>query len=102
MINQAMIFAAGLGKRMLPLTHSIPKPLVKVNNYSLLENSIEKLLKLNFDKIVVNSFHLSNQIIDTTRRFGSRVDIYMPLDAETKCKVGDKVTAGESILALLK
>jgi phosphatidylserine decarboxylase len=35
-------------------------------------------------------------------RFGSRVDIYMPLDAETKCKVGDKVTAGESILALLK
>ena len=47
MINQAMIFAAGLGKRMLPLTHSIPKPLVKVNDYSLLENSIEKLLKLN-------------------------------------------------------
>lgn len=75
MINQAMIFAAGLGKRMLPLTHSIPKPLVKVNNYSLLENSIEKLLKLNFDKIVVNSFHLSNQIIDTTRRFGSRVEV---------------------------
>lgn len=35
-------------------------------------------------------------------RFGSRVDIYMPLDAETKCKVGDKVIAGESILALLK
>ena len=35
-------------------------------------------------------------------RFGSRVDIYMPLDAIEKCKVGDKVVAGESILAALK
>ena len=35
-------------------------------------------------------------------RFGSRVDIYMPLDVEEKCKVGDKVVAGESILAALK
>ena len=35
-------------------------------------------------------------------RFGSRVDIYMPLDAVTQCMVGDKVTAGESVLASLK
>ena len=35
-------------------------------------------------------------------RFGSRVDIYMPLDAIEKCKVGDKVVAGESILAALR
>ena len=35
-------------------------------------------------------------------RFGSRVDIYMPLDAIEKCKVGDRVIAGESILAALK
>ena len=35
-------------------------------------------------------------------RFGSRVDIYLPLDAIEKCKVGDKVVAGESILAALK
>ena len=35
-------------------------------------------------------------------RFGSRVDIYMPLDAVEKCKVGDKVVAGESILAALR
>lgn len=85
MINQAMIFAAGLGKRMLPLTHSIPKPLVKVNDYSLLENSIEKLLKLNFNKIVVNSFHLSDQIIDTTARFGSKVEVVVE---ETRLETG--------------
>lgn len=35
-------------------------------------------------------------------RFGSRVDIYMPLDAALQCKVGDRVKAGESILASLK
>ena len=35
-------------------------------------------------------------------RFGSRVDIYLPLDAIEKCKVGDKVVAGESILATLQ
>ena len=34
-------------------------------------------------------------------RFGSRVDIYMPLDATVNCKVGDKVLAGESVLATL-
>ena len=34
-------------------------------------------------------------------RFGSRVDIYMPLDASVNCKVGDKVIAGESVLATL-
>jgi len=34
-------------------------------------------------------------------RFGSRVDIYMPLDAATKCVVGDTVVAGESVLASL-
>jgi len=34
-------------------------------------------------------------------RFGSRVDIYMPLNASINCKVGDKVTAGESVLAIL-
>jgi|TARA_B110000977_G_C10977092_1_gene454630 phosphatidylserine decarboxylase len=35
-------------------------------------------------------------------RFGSRVDIYMPLDVLAKCSVGDKVTAGESVLASFK
>jgi phosphatidylserine decarboxylase len=34
-------------------------------------------------------------------RFGSRVDIYMPLDAVTQCVVGDTVVAGESVLASL-
>ena len=53
------------------------------------------------------SFISSNEQLDQGERFGlirfgSRVDIYMPLDAIEKCKVGDRVVAGESILASLK
>ena len=52
------------------------------------------------------SFVSDNQHLDQGERyglirFGSRVDIYMPLDAILNCKVGDKVIAGESVLATL-
>ena len=46
----AMILAAGYGKRMLSLTNEIPKPLVKVNNISLLKNSIDFLYKIGCKK----------------------------------------------------
>ena len=51
-------------------------------------------------------FVTDNQYLDQGERyglirFGSRVDIYMPLDATVNCKIGDKVIAGESVLATL-
>ena len=57
MISQAMIFSAGLGKRMLPLTKNTPKPLIEINNKSLLKNNIEKLIESKFKNIVVNANH---------------------------------------------
>ena len=45
-INKAMILTAGYGKRMLPLTEKVPKPLIKIGIKSLLERSIELLIKL--------------------------------------------------------
>ena len=71
MISQAMIFSAGLGTRMLPLTENIPKPLVKINNKSLLKNNIEKLIASKFRNIVVNACHHSDKIISETKMFES-------------------------------
>ncbi len=71
MISQAMIFSAGLGTRMLPLTENIPKPLVKINNKSLLKNNIEKLIASKFRNIVVNACHHPDKIISETKMFES-------------------------------
>ena len=62
-INEAMIFAAGFGKRMLPLTKKIPlKPLLKINNKSIISYQIERLLELNFKNILVNGHHLIEEL----------------------------------------
>lgn len=71
MISQAMIFSAGLGKRMLPLTKNTPKPLIEINNKSLLKNNIEKLIESKFKNIVVNAYHHSEKIINETKMFKS-------------------------------
>ena len=58
----AMILSAGFGKRMFPLTNHIPKPLIKINNVSLLRNTIEFLFKIGCKKIVINT-HFKHQLI---------------------------------------
>lgn len=57
-----MILAAGQGKRLLPFTRTIPKPLLQVNGQSLIERHIERLVSSGFHEIVINLFHLGDQI----------------------------------------
>ena len=64
---QAMIFAAGLGTRLKPLTDLIPKALVSVGGEPLLKRVIFQLKDAGFTRIVVNVHHFSNQIIDYLR-----------------------------------
>lgn len=59
-----MIFAAGLGTRLRPLTDSMPKALVCVGGQPLLWHVIMKLKKTGFQRIVVNVHHFAQQIID--------------------------------------
>ena len=61
-IKNAMILAAGYGKRMLPLTETTPKPLIRIGQKNLLERSIELLIKIGVKEIVLNIHHLSNEI----------------------------------------
>ena len=61
-IKKAMILAAGYGKRMMPLTETIPKPLIKIGPKNLLERSIEVLIKIGVKEIVINIYYLSHEI----------------------------------------
>ncbi|NWJ51003.1 MAG: nucleotidyltransferase family protein [Bacteroidetes bacterium] len=60
----AMIFAAGLGTRLRPLTDDKPKALVELNGQTLLQITIQKLQKAGFNHIVVNVHHFSQLVID--------------------------------------
>ncbi|MCR5077451.1 MAG: nucleotidyltransferase family protein [Prevotella sp.] len=61
---QSMIFAAGLGTRLKPLTDTMPKALVRVGNVTLLEHVIRKLKGAGCRHIVVNVHHFAEQIVD--------------------------------------
>ena len=61
---KAMIFAAGLGTRLKPLTDRIPKALVPVNGIPMLQHVILKLKQAGFTEIVINIHHFGEQIID--------------------------------------
>ena len=61
---KAMIFAAGLGTRLKPLTDTMPKALVPVKGVPMLEHVIRKLKAAGFTDIVINVHHFANQIID--------------------------------------
>ena len=63
-MKQAMIFAAGLGTRLKPLTDTMPKALVRVGGQPLLWHVVMKLKKAGYERIVVNVHHFANQIVD--------------------------------------
>lgn len=75
---KAMIFAAGLGTRLKPLTDSLPKALIPISGKPLLEHVILKLKSAGFDEIIVNIHHFPDQIIDflkVNNSFGIRIEV---------------------------
>ena len=74
-IKKAMILAAGYGKRMLPLTETTPKPLIRIGPKNLLERSIELLIKIGVKEIVLNIHHLSNEIVKFIKEKNYEVSI---------------------------
>lgn len=77
---KAMIFAAGLGTRLKPLTDTMPKALVPVNGQPLLYHVLEKLRAAGADDVVVNVHHFPDMISDWVRTY----------DAGTMVRISDE------------
>jgi len=77
MTTSAMIFAAGLGTRLYPLTAEIPKALVEYQGKTLLEHAITKVLDAGIENIVINVHHFGEQIIDFVNQnhFNAKIEI---------------------------
>jgi len=77
---RAMIFAAGRGTRLKPITDSRPKALVTINDLTLLEWVIRRLIKFDIKNIIINVHHFADQIIDylnSKNNFGINIQISM-------------------------
>jgi NDP-sugar pyrophosphorylase family protein len=75
---KAMIFAAGLGTRLRPLTNDRPKALVEVNGVPLLEFTIRRLMHFGVTEIIVNTHHFAEKIADflkSKNNFGIRIEV---------------------------
>ena len=66
-INTALILCAGYGKRLNPITLTKPKPLLKIRDKCLLSQTIELIISLGIKDIKLNTFYLSDQIVNYVR-----------------------------------
>lgn len=62
-IKKAMVLAAGLGKRLRPITNTTPKPMVPIRGRPLLDYALDRLADDGVEEAVVNVHHLADQII---------------------------------------
>ena len=74
-INTALILCAGYGKRLNPLTLDIPKPLLEINEVTLLENTITLLQDLGVKKIILNTFYLKEKIYEFIKKKNFKIDL---------------------------
>ena len=75
---KAMIFAAGLGKRLGNLTENIPKALIDINGKTALQMAVEKCSDYGFNDIVVNVHHFADMVEDEVKRLnkiGFRISV---------------------------
>ena len=70
--KSAIILAAGYGKRMLPLTERIPKPLLVISGKTVLWRTVDQLGAAGVERIVINAAHLQEKIADFVAELGDR------------------------------
>lgn len=77
--TKAMVFAAGLGLRMRPLTETMPKPLIKVAGSPMIDHMLDRLARAGTRTAIVNVHHLADQI---EAHLSSREDIEIVISDE--------------------
>ena len=90
-INTVLILCAGLGKRLNPLTLTTPKPLLELNNVTILERCIDVIIKLGAKKIFLNTFHLSDKISEFIKNKKFQIDIQIIEDGKNILDTGGGV-----------
>jgi len=93
-IKYGMILAAGLGKRMQPLTLKTPKPLLEINNYTLLERAINLLIRYGVQEISINVHYLPDQIKSFINRKKFKVKITISNEENLLLDTGGGVLKG--------
>ena len=74
MIKTAIILAGGLGKRLRPLTETIPKPLLKIGKTTILSIIIDNLVRNGFKKIIIATRYKSERFkseIPRLKKYGN-------------------------------
>lgn len=79
---EAMIFAAGLGTRLYPLTKDKPKALVEISGKTLLERCLEKIIKAGCSRIVINAHHYADLIEQYLEKKHYPIEIYLSKEKE--------------------
>ena len=93
-IKYGMILAAGLGKRMRPLTLKTPKPLLEIGGRTLLERAINLFINHGVEEITVNVHHLANQIEELISDLKSDVKIKISNEKDLLLDTGGGVKKG--------
>jgi N-acetyl-alpha-D-muramate 1-phosphate uridylyltransferase len=68
MPRSAMVLAAGLGRRLRPVTETLPKPLVEINGRSLLDHAVDRLALAGVERVVVNTHYKAPMVADHLAR----------------------------------
>ena len=93
-IRHGMILAAGLGKRMQPLTNKKPKPLLEIGGITLLERAINLLINHGVKEIRINIHHLGDQIEKYISDLKSEVKIKISNEKDSLLDTGGGVKKG--------
>ena len=87
-INTALILCAGFGKRLNPITLKKPKPLIEINNVTMLEKSINLIKELGINKIILNTFYLKDHISNFIKNKNFDINIHIVDDGKSILDTG--------------